>query len=268
MNTPQFPAAFSSIATSLGAPKRYFPARDLTRVGDLVAFFFFTGGSILVLMVGLFVTFVAYQKHGPALIDDKLTVPLIIAFTMLVLGLAAGRAAYMNWNKGAAVYERGFVIRGRKGFQTWHWEDVISLTAAVTRYHIAGIFTGTTHVYNLLDRRNQRLTINDTYADVEELAKAIQSGTYPILYERAAKQYNAGEMVVCGPVTISKAGIQVENKTYSWTDVQQVSIRKGILKVSMNGGGWLSGASASASVIPNLAVLLNIIHQVVGLQVD
>jgi hypothetical protein len=268
VNTPQFPAAFSSIASSLGALKRYFPARDLTRVGNLVAFFFFVGGSVLVLLYGLFNTFAAYQKHGPALIDDGLTAPLTIACIMLVLGLAAGRAAYVNWNRAVAVYERGFAFRDRKGVQTWRWEEIISLTGAVTRHYIAGIYTGTTHIFSLINLRSQRLIFTDTYANVEELVKAIQDAIYPILYERAARQYNAGQMLVFGPVAISQAGIRIGKNTCPWTDVQQVSIRRGILTVSKNTGGWFSGASASASVIPNPDVLLNIIHQVVGLKVD
>jgi hypothetical protein len=101
---------------------------------------------------------------------------------------------------------------------------------------------------------------------VEELAIIIQAAILPGLYEQAAQQYNAGQRLVFGPVTIDKAGIQIGKKTYAWTEVQQVSIQRGILKVSKTEGGWFSGASASVSVIPNLNVLVNIIHQVVGLK--
>jgi hypothetical protein len=192
-------------------------------------------------------------------------VPVIIAFVLLLLGLAAGWSAYVNWNKGVAVYERGFAVRDRKGIQAWRWEDVVSLTAAVTRHYSSGIYTGTTHVYSLFNRQDQRLTLSDIYNKVDELAKTIQDGVYPILYDRAAQQYNAGQMLVFGPVAINKDGIQIGKKMYPWIEVQQVSIQRGILKVSKKGGGWFSGASASASVIPNLNILLNIIHQVIGL---
>jgi hypothetical protein len=50
--------------------------------------------------------------------------------------------------------------------------------------------------------------------------------------------------------------------------VKEVSIHQGILKVSRKDGGWFSGASAAASVIPNLRVLLAIIQQLVGLKAD
>jgi hypothetical protein len=266
VNLPQFPDAFVSLVIGLGAPKRYFPVKNLNRAGSLVAFFIFMGGSILVFLYGLYVTYAAFQKHGLALIDDTFIVPVIIAFILLLLGLAAGWSAYVNWNKGVAVYERGFAIRDRKGIQAWRWEEIVSLTAAVTRHYTNGLYTGTTHIYSLSNRQNQRLVFNDIYAKVEELAKAIQDGIYPILYDQAAQQYNAGQRLVFGPVAISKNGIQVGKKGYPWTEVQQVSIQRGILRVSKKDGGWFSGASASASVIPNLQVLLNIIHQVVGLK--
>jgi hypothetical protein len=72
--------------------------------------------------------------------------------------------------------------------------------------------------------------------------------------------------VTFGPVAISKSGIVIGRKTYPWSEVQQVSIHQGYVKVSKKGGGWFSGASAAASTIPNLRVLLSIINQVVGLK--
>ena len=101
---------------------------------------------------------------------------------------------------------------------------------------------------------------------MEELAITIQDAITPILFNQAAQQYNAGQMLVFGPVTIGKGGIQIGKKTYAWVEVQQVTIQRGILKVSKKEGDWFNGASAPASVIPNLNVLLNIIHQVVGLK--
>jgi hypothetical protein len=266
MKNPQFPEAFASMVVGLGAPKAYFPSKKLNRAGSLIAFFILIGVSVVVFLYGLYVTYLAYQKHGLVMIDDKLTVPVIIAFVMLLLGLAAGWSAYGNWSKSVAVYDRGFAVRDRKGIQLWRWEDIVSLTAVVTRHYTSGVYTGTTHVYRLYDHQNQRLVLSDMYFKVEDLAKIIQDSIFPILYDQAAQQYNAGQELVFGPVAISQAGIQIGKKTVPWTEVQQVSIQRGILKVSKKGGGWFSGASAAASVIPNLNVLLNLIYQVVGLK--
>jgi hypothetical protein len=140
------------------------------------------------------------------------------------------------------------------------------MTSAITRHYTNGIYTGTTHIYTLYNRQNQRLVLSDSIRKVEVLAKNIDESIFPLLYGRAADQYNGGQAIAFGPVSISKAGIAVGKKTYPWTDVKEVSIHQGVLKVSRKDGGWFSGASASAAVIPNLRVLLTIIHQVVGLK--
>jgi hypothetical protein len=266
MNNPPFPETFTSAVIGLGAPKRYFPIKNLNRAGSLTAFLIFLAGSALVFLYGLYATYLAYQKHGPAMIDDKLVWPVFIALILLLLGLAAGWSAYANWKRGVALYDQGFAVRDRKGILSWRWEEVASLTTAVTRHYTNGIYTGTTHLYTLYNRHNERLVLNDIYVKVEELAKAIEECIFPHLYGRAADQYNTGQMLIFGPVAVSKAGIRIGKKTYPWTEVKEVSIHQGTVKVSKKDGGWFSRASARVSAIPNLRVLLTIIHQVVGVK--
>jgi len=265
MNNPRIPEAFSSVV-GLGAPRGYFPVKSWNRWGSLVFFFILFAGAVLVFVLGLYDTYVAYQQHGPAMIDDKLTGPLVLALILFVLGLLAGWRAYAYWNKGVATYERGFAYNDRKGLQVWHWEDMVSMRSAITRHYMNGIYTGTTHIYTFFNRQNQRLVLSDSFSQVEQLAKNIDENIFPLLYGPAADQYNAGQTIAFGPVAISKVGIAIGKKTYPWTDVKEVSIHRGILKVSRKEGGWFSGASASAATIPNLRVLLTIINQVVGLK--
>ena len=265
MNNTQIPATFNSII-GLGAPRGYFSVKGWNRWGNLVFFFILLAGALLVFLFGIYDTYMATRQHGPAMIDDKLTIPLGFAFILFAFGFLAGWGAYANWNKGVAAYERGFAYNDRKGIQTWRWEELVSMTSAITRHYTIGIYTGTTHIYRLYNRQNQRLVLSDSITNVEQLAKEIEENIFPLLYAHAAGQYNSGQAMVFGPVAISKSEITIDKKAYPWTDVKEVSIHRGILKVSRKEGGWFSGASAAASVIPNLRVLLTIIQQVVGLK--
>lgn len=265
MDDLQIPEAFISV-TGLGARRAYFTIKNWNRWGSLVISLILVTGSVLVFLFGIYTTYLAYQRHGAAMIDDKLPGPLVIAFLLFALGMLAGWGAYANWNKGVAVCERGFALNNRKSLQVWRWEDVVSMRSAITRRYTYGIYTGTTHIYTLYNRQNQRLVLSDSLSSVEELANLIDQSIFPLLYEVAANQYNAGQEIFFGPVAISKAGITISKKTYPWKDVKEVSIHRGILKVSRKEGGLFSGASASTAAIPNLRVLLTIIHQVVGLK--
>jgi hypothetical protein len=264
-STFQLPEAFSGMI-GLGSPKAWHPAKKWNRIGSLVFSLVLLGAGLLVFLYGLYDTYIAYQKHGSAMIDDKLLVPTLIAFVMFALGLLAAWSAYANWHKGVAVFDRGFAHRDRKGIRTWTWEDVTSFRAAVTRHYTNGIYTGTTHVYTLLNRQSEKLVLSDSLTTVEELAGTIEQVIFPRLYAQAAAQYNSGQALVFGPVTVKKSGIEIGKKVYPWPEVGQVSIQKGFLRVSKKGGGWFSGASAAASAIPNLRVLLSIIDQISGVK--
>ncbi len=265
MNDLQIPRQFIS-ATGLGAPQAFFPVKKWNRVGNLVVCLGLLAAAGLVLLNGLYIAYLASEQNGPAMIDDKLPIPLLIAFILAAFGLLPGWGAYVNWKKGVVVYERGFAYFDRKGLQVWNWENVVSMRSAITRHYTNGIYTGTTHVYTLYDRLNLRLVLSDSIYKVEEFARLIDESIYPRLYQLAADQYNSGQSIVSGPVAISKEGITISRKTYPWTEVKEVAINRGVLKVSRKEGGWFSGASAPASSIPNLRVLLTIIHQVVGLK--
>jgi hypothetical protein len=266
VNSAPLPKTFASVGSDLGAPKRFFEVKKAYRAGSLAAFFCLLTGSVLVFLKGLSITIQAYQKHGPAMIEDVLAAPGMAAFLLFLAGLAAGWWAYSNWGKGVAVYEQGLAVLDRKGLRLWRWGEIVSMTAAVSRPFVGGISTGMTHSYRLINRQNQRLIFGDVTDHVDELARLIQAAIFPGLYERAGRQYNAGEQLVFGPVTIGKGGIQIGNKAFAWVEVQQVSIRQGLLKVSKKEAEWFGAASAPASRIPNLEVLLNIIQQVVGLK--
>ena len=249
-----FPQDFSANVIDLGVQTRYFPVRKRTRIGNLIGFFLLLGIAVLVFFVGVTNT------------SDMLAGMTITAFIFSALGLYCGWAAYSNWSKGAGVYERGFALRSRQGFQVWHWEDIQSIQARVTKHYTNGIYTGTTHEYTLLNRQNEKLKLNDVFKKVEELADLIQQNIYPHLYNAAADAYNAGSKLTFGPVNVSKTGLHIGKKDFPWTDIKQVSLGNGFLQVAPQKGGLFKNASVPASAIPNLSVLLSIINQVVGVK--
>ncbi len=164
------------------------------------------------------------------------------------------------------VYEYGSTFNDRKGLQVWNWEDLVSMKSAFICHYTNGIYTSTTHVYMLNNHKNGCLVLSDSFDKVEELAKLIDERIFSHLYKLAANRYNTGQAIVSGPVVISKAGITISKETYPWSEVKEVTINCGVLKVSRKDGGWFSGASAPASTIPNLPVLLALINQVVCLK--
>ena len=266
MTTLQIPDAFSEVF-GLGAPKGVYPARKGSRLGALIVMCLLFAGTGVALLWGAYNAYDRYLKFGPAIVISSLTGPWILAGILFFIGLIIAWNAYSNWKKAAVVYQNGVAYRDRKGLRTWRWDEIGSLTSAVTKNYTNGIYTGTTHFYTLIKRDGEKFVINDSIAQVEDLAAEIRQNIFPLLYDVYAQAYNEGKNCTFGPVKLNKAGgIQVGKKVYPWDEIEQVAIQKGTLSVKKKDGGWFSGASATAATIPNLEVMLSIVDQVVGLK--
>jgi hypothetical protein len=262
----ELPEQFQNLM-GMGSVQAVFPVRKMSKWGSLIVGVLSLLATGLIFLMGIWYVYDRTSQYGPAVLLDSLIAPLVIAVIAFLIAFFSLWSAISNWKKAVVVYQNGFAYSDRKGVQDWRWEDVESLTAAITRHYTNGIYTGTTHVYTLRKRDSTRLVLNDTISKVESAADSIRQGAFAVLYPRYAQAYNTGQTVVFGPVALSKAnGIQIGKKTYPWSEVAKVSINKGFVQVAKKGGGWFSGASAAASQIPNLEVMLHIINQIIGVK--
>ncbi len=267
MNMPQLQKAFPS-QSSLGVLKESFPLREGRRWAWLAAALVFLGSSAGVVVYGLYLANLGWKRYGAAVATESLFWPVITTAGLLLLSLIFAGIAYANWVKAIMLCQNGFAYKDRRGLHPWRWRDVTSLRMAVTRHDIFGLHTGTTHVYTVENSSGNRLVLNDGFGRVEELARVIEENTFPLLFEQAIQQFNFAKNLNFGPIMVNKTGIQVGRKSFSWGEIQQVSVHQGILKVSEKRGGWLSGASAATAAIPNLRVLLSIVGQVVKVKAE
>jgi Family of unknown function (DUF6585) len=269
IDNPSIPSGFSNVI-GLGTAQDVFPVKKSSKYGSLIFAVFLLGAAALLALGSLIYTFYQVNRLGPAVMERMVretVVPLSCGgLVTFGLGLLAAWSAFSNWKKTVVVYRDGLAYSDRKGLRQARWDQIASLTSAVTKHYRNGIYTGTTHIYTVLSKEGEKWVFNDSLQNVEALSDHIRKGTFPHLYQAAADAYNAGGSLQFGSVAIDKAGIQLGKKSYQWSEVKQVSIQQGVLKVEKQGGGWFSGANIMVSTIPNLPVLLSIIDQVIGIR--
>lgn len=243
-----------------------FPSKSrLTVYIILIGFLALGGGGAFA--YALYILWQRWGRYYPPVIYKAMLPWVIGGVIALGLGLLLAWDFYNRRKKAAVVYTNGFAYSDRKGINSWHWDQVKDLTANVIRHYANGIPTGTTHQYTIVNQRGEKVVINDAITNVENFYTHLQNNTLQHRYQRMANAYNSGSPVTFGIVSISKdGGLQIGNKTYKWDEIEEVAINKGMLSVKKKGGGWFSGAKATAGSIPNLHVLLSIINQIVGLK--
>ena len=265
-NKPQtLPKQFNNLMGMGGVVQIFEPKVSMTVRIILSAIFLLGGGG-----AAAYALYILWQRWGryypPAILKD-MAPWLICALIAFLFTAGLLWELFRRRKKGAVVFSNGFAYSDHKGVQTWRWEQVQDITANVVRHYTNGIYTGTTHTYSLVKANGDKLVINDSIRDVEAFYTHLQNNTLQHRYQRMADEYNQGNPVTFGPVTIGKqTGIQIGKKSYAWDQIEQVGINKGVLSVKKKDGKWFSGASATAGTIPNLHVLLSIINQIVGLQ--
>lgn len=261
----QLPEAFSSVF-GFGARTGFFPVSKWNRWGSLAAGLIFFGGGALLGLFGLYYAYTQSQQYGPAVFINNLWPFVLFSGIGVLIGLFGLWSAFSNWNKAVAIYTHGLAYNDNKGLQTWRWEEIDQFFFSITRQYTNGIYTGTTYVYTVRKADGEKITFDNKYGknEIAQLGGMLEQATQPIHYRRAAEVYNAGQTAVFGPVSISKEGITIHKKTYPWSDVAKVTLNDGMLNVARKGGGWFSGASVMVSSVPNLAALLSIMDQVMG----
>lgn len=249
----------------LGSVVTIYPVKKGSKWGSAAAAVILLFLSVGVLVVGVWNALDVVRRNGPVLFWSSFIPFFLGSVFLFLLGIWAIWTAYANWKKAVVVYTNGLALSDRKGLKYLRWDEIDSIQSAVTKHYTNGVYSGTTHVYTLMKSDGTRLVLNDTIQKVEQLSDALRQNVFPLLYSKYSAAYNTGQSLRFGPVTISRQnGLTVGKKSYPWTEISKITVNQGILQVTKKGGGLFSGASAAASTIPNLEVLLSIVDQVIG----
>ena len=254
------PHAFSAV-TQLGQPRRLYQ----TTMGHKLSGFF--AAALYFIFVVAFVFFVR-----PIILESQpesgremfgLITLLVPAGLLLFAAIQLLRPFFANHQ--IVVYEQGLAFRTWRGLRQWGWADIQGIQANITRYTYMGFVPmGTTHTYMVWTHKGDYLTLTQTIGQVQALASEIEQATNPILLKQSVQAFENNQPVNFGPISLSRQGAKFNGKLYDWSQVANITIENGYVQISKKGGGFFSGASVSAAMVPNLNVFLALLQQIGG----
>lgn len=194
--------------------------------------------------------------------SDREALPLLLcgAAICLPLGLWIIYEAWRNWNLAAALYEGGFAVVGKNGVQQVAWVDVNAVWQSITKHYRNGIYTGTTHVYTLTTKDNQKFVLDDKLNKVEELGSAIQKEVSNTLWPGYVAAINNGQRLTFGPLALDKEGLYSGKKSIAWKEIKAIKLQQGTISVKKE-GGWFNWASVTVPQVPNFFIFYELISQ-------
>ena len=259
------------IPTQFSNLKRMGTAVKVFRARSSLVFNIILGGaflliSIAALAVAFSIVWDRWGRYYPPVIYQSIFPWMLGAAATLGIFLLILWRTINNRKKAVVIFTDGFATSGRGGVQAWKWEQVEEITADVVNNYILGFYTRTRHTCTLKHSNGKTLVLDDSLNDIESLYHLLENNTIRQRYQRLAAAYNNNQPVIFGAVTIGKqSGIQIGDKTYPWTEIEEIAINQGILSIKKKNGGWMSSTKVPAGKIPNLQVLLSIISQIRGI---
>jgi hypothetical protein len=196
-----------------------FPPKDhnLKRWGLIVlggiTLLFVTLSSVLIILN----TYTALQRHGRAILLDRVT-PLV---PLLIIGLPLGIVMILwaknHWNDQLAINKKALSRQNGKTQRIWRFKDTYKLQTDITNINFGGSIVGTKVKIVLEDEDNQKLIIRNHYQNMADLIENIRSRILPDLYNKSVQELARGEIIRFRPdVIASKEGIEVNKKLLRW----------------------------------------------------
>jgi hypothetical protein len=230
--------------------QRPLQARDL--------FSLFIPGGFLVLgplAYGAYKASFAYTNFGPAAAEawarPWYILSMIALFFLVLIALLWLRES-QNF---IAVYQNGLRL-ALPHHRSLRWEQIAGIGANIEQEHFLG-FPLRTRSYAIIYPDTGKPILISSFKQLPELVALLKAQLYPRLLPNLQEQFNSGQWLHFGPVSVQSVFCRIRTRQISWRAVRQVAVRAGDLVVELENDSTIR---LPASKIPNLEILLQIIQ--------
>lgn len=188
------------------------------------------------------------------------------------LGLAMiGGAAYVFVHDRALrnlqifVFSNGLVVARGAECQVFRWDDVESVWEKITQHYSEGQKTGLSSLYKIRRADGFEVVIPSAIKSVEELGATIRDKIGERLLPRAAKQYDEGQTVQFGQITVSRQGVGDGRTILPWRKFKGIHVNDGAILVNKD-GEWAKWSNIKSGSVPNVFVFVDLVNKIIGIQ--
>ncbi len=211
-------------------------------------------GIISLLLAGLFtMVVISGQAAGVSILLLLLLAVLCVMGGVYYLIYAPLR--HRSWRIYACT--DGLVFLKGDQAVSCRWDQVAFVWQRVVRYYTNGVYSGASFKYTVQRADGVQIIISSLFPQASQLGDHIQREVTNRLTPQALAAVQAGQTLPFGRFHLSRAGLATPQELLPWSEVQQVSVNRGLLEIQRRGqtkGQFYGGVDT----IPNLYVFLNV----------
>jgi hypothetical protein len=239
--------------------------KTLRRLRGLYSFltFFGFGGAILAFSFAVWRWYFAYRHFGPAVVWRWSSPTLGASAGLTVIGFFGAIALWRSRGVTVTVSEKKLTVqRGVTRF-TIPWEQIEAVYTSAVRYGLFGTAREGRAKLILRLRDGKRIRFSDAMEDLPQLSDSIKGYLYPRLLEAKRDDFNQGEALSFGPVTIAPSGLMIRSTKLSWDQLESATLHEGYLEVVPKANGKRTRLRILASKVPNVDLSLQLIQELI-----
>ena len=216
---------------------------------------------------------VILSAAGPGLVivglvqRPKLAEFITAAVIVLCFGLPIIWYSISNLDLRVALFERGFLQVRRGKVDVVRFKDIESIWQHIVDHYHNFVHTHTSHIYTVQTYEGKRFMFDDRLENVRNLGESIQQAVMRVLLPVLMEEFEIGEEVIFGPLSLDRRGLSYGKHFLDWEDIQEVKLDKGYFVVRKK-GKWLNWGSVATQSIPNFMVFMVMVDKIVDADDD
>ena len=194
---------------------------------------------------------------------------------LLLFGIVRGiRAAYRTRHSRTLLYDDGLIWitcadEQITGSEAVHWRDIaviwheVTVTTSTTARSDGTTSTTRQVSHKYMLQRHDGSRVTNVVKD-SKLGEIIEQGTLPYLLPPAQNAFYQGQPLTRGPLTLTTAGLQYNNKILPWQEFEKATISSEGTITLRKHGKLFAWVSFSCNNVPNAAMLLALLMDIRG----
>ena len=219
-------------------------------------------GAIAALAYAIYRRYFAYHHFGPAVVS-RWTIPsLILSLVLAAIG-AIGLLLYLSARSYRVLTdETSLQIKKRNHVISIPWEDIEFVRSSSIRYGVAKLEWGNRSTLWVHTSSGQVFRFVNNLMDFNNLAEAVKANLYPRYLARYRQDLNQGQSIDFGPIQLTPNGIVFGRKECQWSALEDVSLARGRLTITVNEDQRMKSYSIPARKIPNSDLCAQLIQNI------
>ena len=247
--------------TSLGDPISDHGLRRELRLLYLYLGVVGLGGALVMVTLGIWRAYVAYQHYGPALVWRWSTPSWIAAAVLATTGLISLFILWRRHDMKIRLHANGMAYRRGGKVDIIFWRQVRAIRTSASRYLLPIFGTRTRSELTLIMVGKRPFRLTGYFEGLDRLIKSVKEQIYPKLMADYVKAFRLGQPTVFGPLTLTMNGIQHGKRLIRWNKVRGIDIERGKMIVHWKSNEHVSRLSVPTTKIPNVEICYQFIRR-------